>query len=686
MRIFAALLALLAWLAVAPDTHAHTPQGMEIHVHAGLEAETLTPAPGSTVTLAITMRPDPGWHDYWLNPGDAGLSLTLDWQLPPGASAGPPRFPVPEPLVLLGLMNYAYERPHAMLVDLKLPDGLAAGTKIPVIVNAEWMACSDRLCVPQEGRLALQLTIGDGKIAATDRERFDTWRAALPVPIESEARYAISGKVISIAIPYPANATLAEPYFFPETLGLFDYMAPQPARRVGNWLVVESRVSKSYTSNPPKNIKGLLRIGSEQGLLVSAKAGAIPEGGVTVTSAAQAPPIPALHWLLLGALVGGLLLNIMPCVFPILGLKALALAKAGGDEREARADALAYSAGVVLSCIALGGIMLALRAGGEEIGWAFQLQDPGFVLFLLLLMVGITANLLGLFELGGFDVGDALTRKPGLVGSFWTGVLAALVATPCTGPFMAAALGASLLLPTAQALGLFAALGIGIALPFLAIAYIPALRNRLPKPGPWLGAFRKAMAVPMGLTAAALLWLLWRTTGGMGLLIGLAASAAILAVFILQYPKSLSMRNVGVAQLMGALLVFGLAVKWLPTEAPASFAKNVLNAEPFAESRLATLRAEGKPVFVYFTADWCVTCKVNEAAVLERSETMKLFADKGVTVLRGDFTRRDPAIARFLASHGHAGVPLYLFYPKGGEAKVLPQLLTYGIIEDAAGG
>ena len=397
------------------------------------------------------------------------------------------------------------------------------------------------------------------------------------------------------------------------------------------------------------------------------------------------PPRRVSSFVLSLALAGGVLLNIMPCVFPILGLKALALAKAGGDERAARTDALAYTAGVVLSCIGLGGLMLALRAGGQEVGWAFQLQSPGFVLFLLLLMVGVTANLAGLFELRGFEVGHALTRRPGLIGSFWTGVLAALVATPCTGPFMAAALGAALLLPTLLALTLFALLGLGIALPFLLIAFVPALRNRLPKPGPWLLTFRKAMAVPIGLTAIALLWLLSRLSGQQGLLIGALSAVAVLFVLVDRFRNLNRIGNSGLAAFALSLLIFSVAVKALPDtdEHSRSALPNPLRAEVFSEERLASLRAEGKSVFVYFTADWCVTCKINEAAVLETANTAKLFADNNVTVLRGDFTRRDPAIARFLYQQLAVGVPLYMYYPKGAEGKKLPQLLTAATLTEA---
>jgi thiol:disulfide interchange protein len=273
-----------------------------------------------------------------------------------------------------------------------------------------------------------------------------------------------------------------------------------------------------------------------------------------------------------------------------------------------------------------------------------------------------------------------------MAGSFWTGVLAALVATPCTGPFMAAALGAALLLPAVQALLLFAALGLGIALPFLAIAYVPRLRAMLPRPGAWLGTFRKAMAVPMALTALALGWLLWRQAGEVGLWFGLAASAVLLVLLWLYGHLAGKLRFATLGIAAATALLFTVALRWLPDDAQPAATTAKLNGEPYSAERLSALRAAGKPVFLYFTADWCVTCKVNEAAAINRAETGKLFKDKGVTIMVGDFTRRDPAIARFLAQHGRSGVPLYLYYPAGEDPRELPQLLTPGIIAEAVGG
>ncbi len=677
-KLLRTLLLCLALLA-APMVSAQ-----QLSVPGRLLAETESPAPGRSVTLAFVFEPKPGWHGYWENPGDAGLGLQLDWQLPAGVTAGQPRYPVPRPLLIGGLMNHVYERPFAVLVDLQLPPGIAAGTPLPIRVRGDWLACTDKICVPQSDEFALELKSGDGRIGASQRQQFDRWRTELPVPLDQPARFAVEGGIYRIAIPYPASAPLDRPWFFALGNDSIRHAAPQRARRAGDWLVIESEALPAA-----KPVAGLLRIGEGQGLLVRALAGPIPEGGARIETlgpdskvTGAEPRALALPWLLLAALAGGLLLNLMPCVFPILGLKALTLARAGGDEGEARGDALAYSMGVVLSCVALGGLLLALRAGGEQIGWAFQLQEPGFVLFLLLLMVAVTANLAGLFELRGFGGGEALTQRPGKAGSFWTGVLAALVATPCTGPFMAAALGAALLLPAAEALLLFAVLGLGIALPFLAIAFIPGLRALLPRPGAWLGTFRKAMAVPMGLTALALGWLLWRQAGDAGLWIGLAASLVIVALLWLYAHGAGRLRHGGAAALAAVLLVYGGAALLLPADASHSRNPVAPRGEAFDAARLAALRAAGRPVFLYFTADWCVTCKVNEAAAIGNSETAKLFRQKGVTLMVGDFTRRDPAIARFLAEHGRSGVPLYLYYPAGREATELPQLLTPDIIAD----
>ncbi len=658
------------------------------NIQAALEAETQTPAPGEKVTLAIVMRPDEGWHDYWLNPGDAGTPLELEWDLPGGVTAGNIRAPVPKLLWVFEYANYVYERDHAFLVDLTLAPGIASGTALPVNLLAEWSECTDRICIPGKTALSINLTAGDGKIDGAMRERFDAYRAEIPLPLDREGTYQKRGDRYEIAIPYPQSAQLAPPYFFPLPRDIFNYSAPQTVRQAGDMLVFSLK-AKGEANGP---IKGLLRIDDGRGVMVTLRPGEVPEGGAAIPAYLGDGKPPAgyggsqssslgLGAILFFALLGGLLLNLMPCVFPILGLKALSLAKMGGNEGAARRDAIAYSAGVILSVLALGALMLALRAAGEQVGWAFQLQEPRIVLALLLLMAAITANLAGLFEItlalpGGQDESR--------FGAFGTGVLAAILATPCTGPFMAAALGAALLLPAAEALSLFAALGLGLALPYLLIAFVPAFRKRLPKPGPWLGMFRKAMAVPMALTAAALLWLLWRLSGEWGLLIGVVGIIALLAAFW----RLRSAQQSGASGLWGYVTAAVAAIALLvllpaePVERSGTAATaRLLDAEPYSAKALARYRREGRPVFVYFTADWCVTCKINEATALSQTETAAAFRDKNVAVLVGDFTRKDPALARVLAEHGSAGVPLYLWFSPGKEAEKLPQILTPGMLQ-----
>ncbi len=683
MKIRAFILLLIA-LVLVPSAHAQLP-GAPQNIRASIETETNNPAPGDTVTVAIIMDPKPGWHDYWLNPGDAGTPLELEWQLPAGVTAGPIRAPVPETLIVSGFMNHIYKEKHAFLIDLKIAPSVQPRQQMDIKVDARWSACTDIVCVPEGGSLTVPLTVGSGAISESQRARFDVWRGALPVPLDRQAIYEIDGKRISVAIPYPKSATAENVWFFAKTENVLRYAAMQSARRTGDWLVVTGETDKAFAGQ----IDGLLRFNDAQGLEVRAMRGSVPTGGDTVSVFGKTDDSIdrgfGLYFVsILGfSILGGLLLNLMPCVLPILGLKALAIAKAGGEERQVRLDALAYTAGIMLSCLALGAIMLALRAAGEEVGWAFQLQDPAIVLLLLLLLVAVTANLAGLFEVGGIGAGDRLTRQDGMAGSFWTGVLAAVVATPCTGPFMAAAMGAALLLPTAQALVIFAGLGLGLALPFLAIAYIPALRARMPKPGQWMNYFRKWMALPMALTAMALLWLLAQLVGVSGWLIGGVASAALLiAIIVINRLKAPTLMILAMA---AGIFVGGyMALGRLPAGAQGEALQGELGGEIFSEQKLAALRAEGKPVFLYFTADWCVTCKVNEAAAINRDQTAQAFGKAGIVTMVGDYTRRDPAITRFLAKHGRSGVPLYLYYPRGGEAQILPQVLGVETLTELA--
>lgn len=669
------LAAALAALWFAPAGQAQSmPAGNAIT--ARLVAESPVVVPGETVTLALTMSPAPGWHGYWKNPGDSGIETRIAWQLPAGLAAGEIRYPLPGRLVVSGLMNYVYAGDYAHLVDVRVPAGLAPGTRLPVRARVDYLACTEEVCVPETANVAVDLVAGAAPAAQPNRALFDRFRRALPRPLGSEARFERAGDRLRLAIPFPAGLALGEPYFYPLTDGALAYAAPQSFSRAGDTLIVE-------TDAPPNGgsldaVEGVLALGDGTGLSLRAVPGAVPAAGASLGSGGAQPAlgVAAVLAALLGAVLGGLLLNVMPCVFPILSLKALSLAKAGGDERAARHEAVAYTAGAVLICLALGAFLLGLRAAGIAAGWAFQLQDPRVILALLLLMTAVALNLAGLFELPVLAGGSRLVQRRGHAGAFWTGALAAFVATPCTGPFMGAALGAALVLPAPLALGIFAGLGFGLALPFLLLGFVPALRRLLPKPGAWMERFRRLMAVPMFLTALGLAWILGRQTGVDGMTLGLAAAIGL----------GLALWWVGRAQgrrgfwlpLAPAVLAAAAAVAVLPAYAgPATAAASTtLGAEPFSEARLAALQREGRRVFVYFTADWCVTCKVNERGALERPQVAEAFAGRQVAVLVGDWTRGDAAIGRFLERHGRSGVPLYLYYAPGEPAEILPQVLT----------
>jgi thiol:disulfide interchange protein len=651
------LLAFLGLIAFTPAQAAH--------IAASLVAETAQPAPGSTVTLAIVMQPQAGWHGYWQNPGDAGQQMSAEWTLPAGLKAGEIAYPVPQTLIVAGLMNYVYERDYAQLVPVTIPAGVASGTKLPVRVALRWLACTDQICVPEKGELSIDLVAGSGAVDPARRGDFDRWRAALPRPLDAQARFQIDGGAMRIAVPLPASIAADDAYFFPLTDGAIDYAAPQTVFRDGDTLTIETKAKDAAV---PKRIDGVLKIGEGSGLAVAAAPGVVaaPVGGGGAAT---------FLFALGGALLGGLLLNIMPCVFPILSLKALSLAKAGGAERAARIEAIAYTFGVMLVCVALGGLLLALRAGGGAAGWAFQLQDPRVIVVLLLLVSAIALNLAGLFELPAMTGGGALAASGGTAGAFWTGALAAFVATPCTGPFMGAALGAALVLPPAAALAVFAGLGLGLALPFLLLGFVPALRRRLPKPGAWMDRFRRILSLPMFATALGLAWILGRLAGVDGMTLGLGA--ALIVAVALWWVGLRQARGLGRAWWPLAPAAALLGVIGVVAAQPAAAE---LPSEQFSEARLAALQEEKRPVFVYFTADWCLTCKVNEKAAIERSEVVQAFGAKKVAVLVGDWTKGDATISRFLSEHGRSGVPFYLFYPAGGRAQELPQVLTPGML------
>ena len=643
------------------------------HMRVAMVPETRTVPPGGTVAVAFVMTPERGWHGYWRNPGDAGAEPRVQWRLPPGWSAGPLQYPVPHRLIALGLMNYVYEGEHALLATLRVAPDQEPGVAVPIDARLDYLVCTLEVCVPETATVSMELAIG----AAGERDNaFDGYRQALPRPLGGEGRFEVENGRLRVAIPLPPDAGLQEPYFFPVTVDAVAHSQPQSLSRRGGLLIVEAAAGP--LAERLERLDGVLQVGPGTGLALTASPGDVPASGTPVATEA-AVPAPgggtAILLALLGALAGGLILNVMPCVFPILSLKALSLARAGEAEGAARREAVAYAGGVILTCVALGGLLLALRAGGAAVGWAFQLQDPRVILVLLLLVTAIALNLAGLFRLPALGGGDGLARSGGTRGAFFTGALAAFVATPCTGPFLGFALGAALVLPTWAALAVFAGLGLGLALPFLLLGFVPRLRRMLPRPGAWMERFQRILSVPMFLTALGLAWILGRQSGVDGMALGLAAALGLgLALWWLGRGEARAWPPLALA----AFAVLAPLPFIRTAEAQPQAARSPLAAEPFSEARLAELRAQDAPVFVYFTADWCLTCKVNERAALEQAEVVQAFGERGIRVLVGDWTRGDSEIGRFLERHGRSGVPLYLWYAPGAEPETLPQILTVG--------
>lgn len=672
-RMVLALLA-LTFLSLGP-VHAQS-----THIQPKLVAESAAPAPGGGTTLALTMTPEKTWHGYWANGGDAGFGLAVEWNAPEGVTIAPFRYPVPDALILFGMMNHVYEHPYALLADVQVDKGVAPGNDLTLSGVANWLACTDKVCVPEKAVISVALKAGDGKIDAASRTRFDAWRALLPQPLDRHGTWERRGETVRFAIPLPASTAVDAPHLFVETQDVVDYAAPQNFSRNGDHIIVETRV-KGERTGP---IAALLKLGGGRGLSLRLEPGAVPAAGETIAGTAGGIDM-SLFWTALGgAILGGLILNLMPCVFPILSLKALSLARSGGDARSAKVEALAYTAGAVLTALLLGGALLALRAVGEQVGWAFQLQHPVSVLALLILALAITLNLLGAYELPSFGGGQALAGRGGAAGGFWTGALAAFVATPCSGPLLGAALGATLVLPASAALPIFGGLGLGLALPFLGIGFVPMLRNGLPKPGPWMDRFRKWMALPMGLTTLALAWLLWRQLGNGEQLIWPILAVAMALVLLTHY-GAVQRGDRRSWLLIASGLLFVTSLAGTVTEVAEAQRTTTGSGSTFSPDALVRARATSKPVFVYFTADWCLSCKANEAGAIEREAVQKAFDKAGVVTLVGDWTNGDPVITRTLAEHGRNSVPLYLWYaPGAAKPEILPQILTPGLLTEKA--
>ncbi len=672
-------------------------------VRVELLSEVASVAPAATFWVGLRQEIAPGWHTYWFNPGDSGEPARIEWELPTGFVAGEIAWPHPERIPVGPAMSYGYSREVLLLVPVTAPAGLVPGTPIPLRGRMSWLVC-DKVCIPEEAAVALTLRAVAGPAAPDPRGAalIAKARGAVPTPAPWPASFTASRDTVTFTVAAAGLAPerVAEAWFYPARWGLIEHAAPQRLRVDAAGLTLEvARGPLAEAAAEPMD-----------GVLVLDER--LDAGTVRHAFALRASPIRsgsgALSLLRAAglALVGGLILNLMPCVLPVLSVKALGLVRHGGEaSRAVRRHGLVYAAGVLASLAALAGALLALRAGGEQIGWGFQLQSPGFVAALAYVFFAMALVLSGVLAVGArlSGLGGALAAQPGYAGSFFTGALAVVAATPCTAPFMGTALGIALAQPWPVALAIFEALGLGLALPYLALTAVPAWRRFLPRPGPWMVRLQRILALPLYATVAWLLWVLHQQAGREGVAavaagLGLIAAGAALyrATRGARAPwRSLATTAVAVLAL-GAAATAALAGAVSP---PRAAEEAGAGWEPFSPARLAGLAGAGKPVFVNVTAAWCITCLVNERVALRSPAVAEAFTRAGVVALKADWTRRDPAITAMLDSFGRSGVPLYVLYPparaggapgsagRGGWAapQILPQVLTEAAVLEAVG-
>ena len=656
------LLAILMAMAAVPAMALESAPVSSKRAVATLVTETDAVQPGVAFRAGLRLRMTDGWHTYWKNPGDAGVppELTID-----GVTQSAIDWPTPRRVAEGSVMTYAYTGEVLLPMMVTIPTATATGTTQAIKAHAQWLVCKD-ICVPEEGDFALTLPIGKPQPSAQAKLFADHDRM-VPRPSPWAAHISPEG-ILFVQGPELTTATVADAWFIPDHSERIQDDAAQPLSvRDGGFTLALQPVKGFDTA---QGLSGVLsvrdRTGMQTDVLVEATAGSAP-----------AAAMPPLGQILMFAFLGGLILNLMPCVFPILAIKAVSLARNAGH---GQGHALSYTAGVLVTFVALAGALLAARAAGTAAGWGFQFSSPVFVAAMTWLLFAVGLNLSGVFEVGAslIGAGSGLADRRGMAGRFFTGLLAVLVATPCTAPFMGVAVAAGLAAPPAVTVLVFVVMGLGLAAPYVALASLPGLAQLMPRPGRWMEVLKQALAFPMYGAAAWLVWVISQEAGPNGVL---ATAAGIVLIGFAGWvvgatqASAIQPRRIGQAAAMIAILAAGAVLSGIAAT-PVGAATET-SAEAYTPEKLAAFRASGKPVFVNMTAAWCVTCLVNERVAIATDAVRDAFATGGVVYLKGDWTRQDPAITAFLRQNGRDGVPLYVFFPPhAGPAQVLPQILT----------